>query len=310
MADTAHLHHALLRPAILHILRAAGFHSTKPSTLDTLTDLSARYFLLLAQRTAEFASERGTISHQDPTEDTPPAESLSGEQPSTETQAIGREEPTSIPIPTLPDVLAALNSTAAFNNTLTPSEEAWRETLRRPLSSFPEGAAREKERRRRDAEDTKDIREFVDWCTGPVAKESRRIAGLESKDGDAAAQIQHVVGITAATKGAAGASAGHDGKEKPQERDDYVTLMKKKYSRTGDGARYAGTVLGRHGRDAADELNKAEVRIEGPEDYPSSLKAWKETAKKRRLDVAVAEGSRLGRVGTSRTMSIAATELG
>ncbi|KAH8820284.1 hypothetical protein F5884DRAFT_849552 [Xylogone sp. PMI_703] len=50
------LHHSLLRPSILHILRAAGYHSTKPSVLDTLTDLAARYLLLLAQSTATHAS--------------------------------------------------------------------------------------------------------------------------------------------------------------------------------------------------------------------------------------------------------------
>ncbi|RFU29193.1 hypothetical protein B7463_g7124, partial [Scytalidium lignicola] len=50
------LHHSLLRPSILHILRATGYHSTKPSVLDTLTDLAARYLLLLAQSTAAHAS--------------------------------------------------------------------------------------------------------------------------------------------------------------------------------------------------------------------------------------------------------------
>lgn len=46
------LHHSFLRPCVLHILRAAGYHSTRPSVLDTLTDLAARYMFLLAQSTA------------------------------------------------------------------------------------------------------------------------------------------------------------------------------------------------------------------------------------------------------------------
>jgi transcription initiation factor TFIID subunit 3 len=50
------LHHSLLRPCVLHILRAAGYHSTKPSVLDTLTDLAARYMYLLAQSTATHAA--------------------------------------------------------------------------------------------------------------------------------------------------------------------------------------------------------------------------------------------------------------
>ena len=50
------LYHALLRPAVLQILRATGFHSAKPSVLDSLTDVAARYFLTLCQTTARFAS--------------------------------------------------------------------------------------------------------------------------------------------------------------------------------------------------------------------------------------------------------------
>ena len=52
-AMSAHdLHYALLRPPILHILRAAGFHATCTGVLDTLVDLAARYFALLASKTA------------------------------------------------------------------------------------------------------------------------------------------------------------------------------------------------------------------------------------------------------------------
>ena len=46
------LHLTLLRPPILHILRAAGFQSTRPAVLDALADLAARYILLLAHTTA------------------------------------------------------------------------------------------------------------------------------------------------------------------------------------------------------------------------------------------------------------------
>lgn len=57
------LHNALLRPPIIQILRAAGFHSTRPAVLDTLADITARYLLLLSSSTAEHA----TISHEDDT---------------------------------------------------------------------------------------------------------------------------------------------------------------------------------------------------------------------------------------------------
>lgn len=55
------LYTSLLRPPVLHILRAAGFQSTKPAVLDTLVDLTARYLVLLANTTASHA----LINHND-----------------------------------------------------------------------------------------------------------------------------------------------------------------------------------------------------------------------------------------------------
>ncbi|KAI9744577.1 MAG: hypothetical protein M1818_002106 [Claussenomyces sp. TS43310] len=55
MSSPPAVHHALLRPCVLHILRAAGYHSTKPSVLDTLTDIAARYMVLLARSTVKYA---------------------------------------------------------------------------------------------------------------------------------------------------------------------------------------------------------------------------------------------------------------
>ena len=57
------LYTSLLRPPVLHILRAAGFHATRPAVLDTLVDLAARYLTLLATTTASHA----IINHNDPT---------------------------------------------------------------------------------------------------------------------------------------------------------------------------------------------------------------------------------------------------
>jgi len=53
--SSQNLHNTLLRPAILQVLRAAGFSNMKPSVLDTVTDIAARYLQLLASRTAEHA---------------------------------------------------------------------------------------------------------------------------------------------------------------------------------------------------------------------------------------------------------------
>lgn len=52
MATTTSIFHALLRPSILQILRATGYHSTRPAVLDSITDLAARYLSLLCQTTA------------------------------------------------------------------------------------------------------------------------------------------------------------------------------------------------------------------------------------------------------------------
>jgi transcription initiation factor TFIID subunit 3 len=68
------LFHALLRPAVLQILRATGYHSAKTSVLDSVTDLAARYFLHLCQLTAVYAAHNhdeppllpGPASNQNP----------------------------------------------------------------------------------------------------------------------------------------------------------------------------------------------------------------------------------------------------
>ena len=49
------LHFALLRPPVLHILRAAGFQSARPAAVDSVVDLAARYLTLLASKTAIYA---------------------------------------------------------------------------------------------------------------------------------------------------------------------------------------------------------------------------------------------------------------
>ncbi|KAH7163301.1 hypothetical protein B0J13DRAFT_538314 [Dactylonectria estremocensis] len=56
MTTPPSLFHALLRPSILQILRATGYHSTRPAVLDSLTDLAARYLSLLCQSTADHAA--------------------------------------------------------------------------------------------------------------------------------------------------------------------------------------------------------------------------------------------------------------
>lgn len=46
---------SLLRPPVLHVLRAAGFHAARPAAVETLVDLTARYLILIASKTADYA---------------------------------------------------------------------------------------------------------------------------------------------------------------------------------------------------------------------------------------------------------------
>ncbi|KAJ6445811.1 bromodomain associated domain-containingprotein [Purpureocillium lavendulum] len=52
MAGQPAIFHALLRPVILQVLRAAGYHATRGAVLDSLTDLAARYMQTLCEKTA------------------------------------------------------------------------------------------------------------------------------------------------------------------------------------------------------------------------------------------------------------------
>ena len=56
MTTPTALFHAYLRPSVLQILRATGYHGTSPAVLDTVTDLAARYLSLLCEKTAARAN--------------------------------------------------------------------------------------------------------------------------------------------------------------------------------------------------------------------------------------------------------------
>ncbi|KAF2831069.1 hypothetical protein CC86DRAFT_442924 [Ophiobolus disseminans] len=133
----------LLRPAVLHILRASGFHLGKPSAVDTVVDITVRYISLLAERTAYNAYS----NHNDST-------------------------------PTITDIRMAMQDCGLLVPTMTAGEEEWKQILRKPLDFYTEGSgARRLEEQRRDVEDTADVKEFIDWVKGDQNKEIRRIAG-------------------------------------------------------------------------------------------------------------------------------------
>ncbi|KAJ5900071.1 hypothetical protein N7495_004815 [Penicillium taxi] len=157
------LHHALLRPPIIQILRAQGFHSAPPSVLESIQDLTARYIMLLANSTALHA-----------------ANAHPGQQS-----------------PTLEDFYQALQDAGALRPQLRDWEEDWAGT-----------------------EDMRGLESFLGWITGPEHREIRRVAGFVPSEGD-------IVDPDAV------------------EKEDFLTALKKKHSKTGEESRYAGTVLGK-----------------------------------------------------------------
>ncbi|EPS31410.1 hypothetical protein POX_h09697 [Penicillium oxalicum] len=161
------LHNALLRPPIIQILRAQGFHSTRPSVLETLSDLTGRYLMILASATASHAAN----AHPED------------------------------PVPVLEDVYQALLDAGALRPQLREWEEDWA-----------------------GEEDLRGLDSLIGWITGPAHREIRRIAGFVPSEGD---------------------MVDPDAIEK----EDFLTSLKKKHSKTGEESRYAGTVLGKNGEE-------------------------------------------------------------
>ncbi|KAF2756710.1 hypothetical protein EJ05DRAFT_74298 [Pseudovirgaria hyperparasitica] len=192
------LHNALLRPAVLHILRATGYHAARPSVIDTLTDIAVRYLILLASRTQQNAYSNHNT-----------------------------------PEPDITDVRMAMQECGLLIPSMTAAEEEWSERLRKPLQEYPD-RIRDKERQRRDAEDTRDVRAFIEWVGGKKNMEIRRIAGLSS-EGEGGPTVEQEV---------------------QEELEDYLTALKKKHSKTGEETRFQGTILGK----PADEKP---IKIEG-----------------------------------------------
>jgi len=224
------LHDALLQPAVLQILRAAGYTSIRRSVAETLTDITSRYLVLLASRTAEHAY----TNHNDYA-------------------------------PDVTDVRMAMQDCAVFTTAQTSAEEAWKEIMRKPLNEYPlRNHLRENEIRKRDEQDTEDVKEFITWVQGKQNKEIMRIAGLLPDDG-------------IAVEG-----------EPPAPKEDYLTgtlksciarleltrlsALKKKHSKTGEESRFQGTVLGKPADDR-------EIKIEGGP--VESIEAWQDSIRQR-----------------------------
>ena len=154
-SQTQDLHRALLRPFVVHTLRAQGFHSTKPSVLDTVINLAERYLILLASTTAKQALN----SHNDP-------------------------------VPTLTDVRMAMQDCGVLTPLESSAEEEWTELIRRPIEDLGhiEKGGRQRmqaEKRKREEEDVGDMRKFLRWFNEDQYQEIKRVAGMAPDAGAA-----------------------------------------------------------------------------------------------------------------------------
>jgi len=192
------LFHALLRPAILQILRATGYHSAKTSVIDSITDLAARYFLHLCHLTALYASHNNDElslpslppppSHLPITEGAGEGEGELGEEP-------GPATATTPAPPTTTTTTAAATASASAASASTASAVAYasainpaipaptivdvRMALQRAGALLPERILEEQEYL--GEEDTRGVEGFIAWAMGGLNREITRIA-LDGND--------------------------------------------------------------------------------------------------------------------------------
>ena len=161
-------------------------------------------------------------------------------------------------MPTISDVRMALQDVGAFYPSISDMEEQ----VRRPL--LEQGGEK---RGDMSGEDMRGIEVFLGWMTGTKNREIRRIAEMASEGYD----IGHTVDGTANAPEAlnppvaATAIAEEEGKK-----EDFLTVLKKKHSKTGEESRYQGTLLGK-------SAEARETKIEGG--AFDSLQVWESILK-------------------------------
>ncbi len=172
------LFHALLRPAVLQILRATGYHSAKTSVLDSVTDLAARYFLHLCHLTALYATHNNTLGNDidEPLHLLllPPATTPEEEQQQQQLQLQLQQQQDPNPTTAPPSAAATLNPVIPA-----PTLVDVRMALQRAGALLPERIREEQEYL--EEEDMRGVEGFVAWATGALNREITRIA-LDGND--------------------------------------------------------------------------------------------------------------------------------
>ena len=172
------LFHALLRPAVLQILRATGYHSAKTSVLDSVTDLAARYFLHLCHLTALYATHNNTHGNDSDSDQPtpllllPPTTTSEEEQQQQQLQLQQQQDPN--PTTASPSAATTLNPAIPA-----PTLVDVRMALQRAGALLPERIREEQEYL--EEEDMRGLEGFVAWATGALNREITRIA-LDGND--------------------------------------------------------------------------------------------------------------------------------
>ncbi|KAK4190492.1 hypothetical protein QBC35DRAFT_513191 [Podospora australis] len=146
------LFHSLLRPAVLQILRATGYHAAKPAVLDTVTDLAARYLTFLCHLTAVYATNNSNV----PEEDVLRYVDFSAAAQPTAISTDALFPP--VPPPSIVDVRLAMQHVGAFLPEKTQPEQDYL-----------------------GMEDTRGVDDFIAWAAGSLNREIQRIA-LDGND--------------------------------------------------------------------------------------------------------------------------------
>lgn len=154
------IHLALLRPAILQILRAQGYYASTPTTIDCLTEIAGHYLYTIAKRTAENATLNNYLG--------PPG------------------------TPDVVDVRLALEECGALWPGANPEPPAKRRRLSRSVTADGEEEEDETPRECDDQEkmeddDTSGVDEFIRWAMGRKNQRIRKVAGVVAPAGAMAA---------------------------------------------------------------------------------------------------------------------------
>ncbi|KAI1368786.1 hypothetical protein F5Y08DRAFT_294800 [Xylaria arbuscula] len=147
------IHLALLRPAVLQILRSQGYYVSNTSTIDCITELAGQYLYEISKRTAQHATMNNYLG--------PP------------------------PTPDVVDVRLAMEECGVFWAGANPEPPAKRRRLTPEGQAAADDDDEMPQEHEYDEEDTAGVDEFIRWAKGRKNQRIRKIAGVVAPPGPA-----------------------------------------------------------------------------------------------------------------------------